>query len=324
MKIIFFFTGLLFSSMAGAQLLAVSAGTDLTILNGTIFRTEDFTLTPAANFIISNNTLNKSTTVIHTSSSPYISRVYQFTNNTNPYTGSVQINYADGAELNSIPENVLTLNINNGTSWLDYPATTRDGTNNFVLTNGLSAITLNELTLANQLTPLPLVWLSFIATRQNQTAMLRWTTAQEQNTRNFAVQHSSNGMNWESIGTLPAAGISSRPSNYRYVHTAPLTGINYYRILQTDLDNRSSYSEIKMLRFTAVDEPFTIIGNPVTNGVLTVQVNTVSGLALYNTAGKLMWQEKVNPATKYIDVSGYAKGVYLLKANLATQKVVIQ
>ena len=323
-KLSLLFVSQLFISMAHAQLLTVASGTDLTILSGTIFHADGLTLIPSANFTISNNTLNKSATIIHTSANPYISRVYQFTNNTNLYSGSVQINYTDGAELNGIPENALTLNIHNGTAWIAYPATTRDATNNFVLTNGVSSVTLNEFTLANLSTPLPLVWLSFTATKQNQTALLQWATSQEQKTRNFGVQHSSNGINWTGISTLPAAGNSNSTNNYSYVHTNPVTGINYYRILQTDMDNRNSYSAIRTLKFTKTDEPFTITGNPVINDVLTVQVNTATGLALYTADGKLLWQEPVNAGTKYIDVSRYAKGTYLLKANNTAQKVVIQ
>ena len=126
------------------------------------------------------------------------------------------------------------------------------------------------------------------------------------------------------IGLLPATGSSNSTNNYNYVHSNPVTGINYYRILQTDLDNRNSYSEIRTLKFSVKDEPFVITGNPVTNDVLTVQVNTSINLALYTADGKLLWQEQVNAGIKNIDVSRYAKGVYLLKANTTAQKVVIQ
>ncbi len=67
---------------------------------------------------------------------------------------------------------------------------------------------------------------------------------------------------WTGIGTVPAAGNSNITSNYSYVHTGPVTGINYYRILQTDMDNRNSYSDTRTLKFTKTDESFTIIGNP--------------------------------------------------------------
>ena len=323
MKNLFFLMVLLFTAKAKGQVL--SFGTSgLTIKSGTTVFADSLTLIPSADITISNNTFNKATSIVLSSSNPYISRVYQFTNTTPAFSGSIQINYRDGAELNGIAENALTLNIDNGTNWAAYPATTRDGTHHFVVTSGISNVALHELTLANQLTPLPLTWLSFTATKQNQTALLKWATTQELNTHNFTVQHSTNGINWAGIGLLPATGSSNSASNYNYIHTSPVSGINYYRILQTDMDNRYSYSAIRTLKFTKNDEPFTIIGNPVTNDVLTVQVNIATSLALYTADGKLLWQEQVNAGTKTINVSRYAKGAYLLHANSTAQKVVIQ
>ena len=325
MKIILLFFSLLLTNLAWAQLLKVVAGTDLTILSGTIFKTEGFTLTPSANFTISDNALTNSATISHSASNPYISRVYQFTNNTSPYSGSIRIDYTDGAELNSIAEGALTLNIYNGSGWNPYAASiTRDGTNNFILTSGLSNVVLNELTLANEATPLPLVWLSFTATKQNQTALLQWATAEEHNTRNFTVQQSSNGMNWTGISTLPAAGNSSLVNQYGYVHNTPAPCLNYYRISQLDMDNRQSYSDVKTLNFTSGGAPFIITGNPVTNNVLTLQVNRAAIFGLYSADGKLMWQEQLHTGTRSIDVSRYAKGIYLLKTNSTTQKIAIQ
>lgn len=325
MKVITLLTlSLLFAFISRSQqLLKVTSGTDITILSGTTFRVDSLILTASADFTLSNNTLSKATTVAHsTGGIPYIARVYQFAGNTNPFLGTVQINYTDGAELNGIPENELTLNVHNGSLWSAFAATTRDANNNFVLTNNVSSA-LNELTLARLLAPLPLTWLSFTATKQNQTGLLQWATATEQHTRNFTVQHSTNGMYWVNIGLQPANGNSSSSNQYVFEHSKPITGLNYYRILQTDMDNRSSYSAVRTLKFTTAAEEFVFIGNPVTNNMLVVQVNNPLHLALYTTNGKLLWQQQANAGTKTIDMSRYAKGTYLLKANNSTQKVVL-
>ena len=318
-----FFAALFFCN-AHAQL-TVDPGSSLTIQNGTQFHVDGLTLIPSADFFLSNVVLSRSATVVHTQVNTYISRVYQFSNTSNAFSGSVQINYTDGAELNGLAEAELTLNIHNGTNWAAYPASTRDVSNNYVLTNGLSGITLNELTLASQFAPLPLTWLSFTAKAQNNNqSLLQWATAQEQNTKDFYIQHSADGINWVTIGTLPAAGNSNSTSHYNYVHTNPVTGLNYYRIKQTDVDSRYSYSPVRMLSFTRALQPFTIMGNPVTNDVLTLQVNIATSLAFYTADGKLLWREQVNAGTKTINVSRYAKGIYLLKTIATTHKVVIQ
>ena len=314
----------LFFCNAHAQL-TVDAGASLTIQNGAQVHGDGLTLIPSADFILSNVILSRSATIVHTQVNPYIARVYQFSNTSNAFSGSIQINYTDGAELNGIAEADLTLNIHNGTNWNAYPASTRDDINNYVLTINLSSITLNELTLASQFAPLPLTWLSFTAIAQNNSqSLLQWTTAQEQNTKDFYIEHSADGINWVIIGSLPAAGNSSSTSHYDHVHTNPVKGLNYYRIKQTDVDSRFSYSPIRMLSFTSALQPLTILGNPVTNDLLTLQVNRATSLAFYTTDGKLLWQEQVNAGTKTIDVSRYAKGTYLLKTITTTQKVVIQ
>ena len=217
----------LFLCNAHAQLLTVDPGASLTIQNGTQVHADGLTLIPSADFIISNVVLSRSITAVHTPGNTYISRVYQFSNTTNAFSGSIQINYDDG-ELNGLAEANLTLNIHNGTNWSAYPASsTRDAINNYVLTNGLNGITLNELTLASQFAPLPLTWLSFTVKAQNNSqSLLQWATAQEQNTKDFYIQHCADGINWVTIGSLPAAGNSNSTSHYNYVHTNPVTGLN--------------------------------------------------------------------------------------------------
>ncbi len=322
-RLLLFAIAISLAGLVKAQLITVTSGNDLYIKSGTVFHADGLTIIPSSDFTISDNTLNKLSTVAHTSPNTYISRVYQFSNNTNLFNGAVQINYNDGAELNGISENQLTLSVHNGTTWRVLAPFSRDATNNFVLTNNVSSI-LNELTLiGSQLSPLPLTWLSFTATKQNQTALLNWTTSQEINTRDFTVQHSVDGAAWANIGLLSAAGTSTTNADYSYLHTNPIQGLNYYRILQSDMDNRSSYSETRVLKFTNENAPFTIIGNLVTNAI-NLQVHMNTDLSIYAADGKLIWREFVNTGTKTIDVSWYAKGIYFMVANGITQKIVIQ
>src|SRR6187397_1495605 len=125
-KILFVFFGALFFCNVHAQLLTVDPGASLTIQNGTQLHADGLTLIPSADFILSNVVLSRSATAIHPPVNIYISRVYQFSNTSNAFSGSVQIDYTDGAELNGIPEANLTLNIYNGTNWTAYPAGTRE------------------------------------------------------------------------------------------------------------------------------------------------------------------------------------------------------
>jgi hypothetical protein len=323
---LYFLPLLLFCKAAQAQIVSVMAGTDVTIKSGTVFHGDGLTLTPGADFVLgnatSNTTLTKATTAVHTSVQTYIARVYQFSNTSSPFSGSVQIDYTDGAELNGIAENALTLNVHNGTNWNAYLPTTRDGTANFILTN-IDNVALNEMTLADAQQALPLTWLSFTAIKQTSTVLVEWSTAQEQNTKNFSIQHSIDGANWQPLAIVPAAGNGSAAKQYSYVHANPATGKNYYRILQTDIDNKFTYSTIRYVLFNT-DDVFTVLGNPVTNGVLRLQVTKNTLVALFAADGKLLWQGNAKIGITYINVSGLTKGTYFLKANTTQQKIIIQ
>jgi len=315
---------LLVGNLNAQVIISTTTGSDITIKAGTVFFADSLTLTPSADFTISNNTLSRAATAVHTPTGTYIARVYRFVNTSNPYSGAIQINYRDGAELNGLAENILTLNIHNGTNWNHYDANTRDATNNFVLTNSLSSIALNELTLANLNTPLPIQWKSFSVTKLNNYALLQWATSMEQGSKNFIVQTSLTGMQWATLATVLAAGNSSSTRHYSFTHLQPVKGINYYRILQFDLDNHFSVSEIKQLTFDGQNNGYRILSNPIGNSILAVEVYTANLFNLYNAAGELIWKAPLAAGTHSIELSRYTKGSYFFTNGNHTQKISVQ
>ena len=311
-------------NLANAQQLKVSSGSDLTIKSGTLFYVSGLSLTPSSDFTLSNTTLTQATTPTLTNAKSNINRVYQFSGTTPAFSGTLQINYQD-AELNSITESDLVLNANNGTAWTTYATNaTKDATNNTVITTGLSSIAINELTLSNGSIILPLIWQSFTVTKQNNSAALIWTTSQERNTKSFIVQQSTDGKNWNDLTQLAAAGNKSSTSLYSYSHNTPSNGVNYYRILQLDLDANYTYSDIKTANFTIEAAPIIVNANLITNGNLAMQVTKATGISLYGMDGKLLFKKHFNVGLQNIDVSSFAKATYLLKADGFIQKIIIQ
>jgi hypothetical protein len=125
----------------------------------------------------------------------------------------------------------------------------------------------------------------FTVQKKDDNALLKWSTAWEQNTSDFVVQQSSNGIAWNDIGVVKATHNSNGLKAYTYSHTNPVTGINYYRILQKDIDGKSSYRYIRSLLFTTHEPAYTIPTNPVVNGSLQIKLNKSSSLSLYNNEG---------------------------------------
>jgi hypothetical protein len=171
---------------------------------------------------------------------------------------------------------------------------------------------------------LPLTWLSFTAQLQGSAALLRWQTAVEENSKDFTVQCSRNGLPWTNLATLPAAGNSDSTRTYTYLDLAPANGNNDYRIMETDLDGNTHYSEIAVIGINEALPAFSVVANPPAGGRLQVIINSPITLSLYSTDGKLLWRQSCQPGTQDIDVSHYAAGIYLLTGNQSTEKILVQ
>jgi hypothetical protein len=201
------------------------------------------------------------------------------------------------------------------------------GNNNGTLTSfSLSGASSNYVTQNSSLTVLPLKWLSFTAQKQNNQVSLNWSTASETNTKNFIVEHSINGINWEGLSILTAAGNSDNIRSYNYSHDGTIAGINYYRIKQMDIDGNYSYSEIKSIRISKDAQPFKVVGNPIVNGKLQIQVSQLMNqpIKLFSNDGRLIWTKQFIPGTHSVDVSQLINSTYILKTAGYSEKILVQ
>ena len=162
---------------------------------------------------------------------------------------------------------------------------------------------------------LPLTWLSFTVGTQNNDALLNWSTATEQNTLDFVIQHSANTVDWNDIGTVPAAGNSSTTRQYSFTDQGTAAGLHYYRLLQRDIDGKKSFSKIVSLHVADIAGKLKIYPNPVTNGTTTISLKRMATILIYNSIGAKV-AVKTFPAGKHVfNVSSFAKGVYYLKVS---------
>lgn len=170
---------------------------------------------------------------------------------------------------------------------------------------------------------LPIQWANFEISLLKETVLLQWETVQEQNTKDFIIQHSTNGVRWQPIGSLPAAGYASGLKTYRFVHTAPTAGVNYYRILQRDQDGQFSFSRTNNLRYESTGEVMAINTNPVSGRRLQVSLKQSSELAIWSMDGKKIWQGRLPQGQNHIDISRVANGTYLLQTQQKTMRFII-
>ncbi|MCW5899414.1 MAG: T9SS type A sorting domain-containing protein [Flavobacteriales bacterium] len=158
---------------------------------------------------------------------------------------------------------------------------------------------------------LPVTWLGFDARNINEEreVLCAWNTATELNSDHFTVQRSADMVHWIDIGTVPGAGTTAMAQTYEFVDRAPLSGISYYRIRQTDHDGTSGHSEVRSVsrggptRFAVYPNPgadlFQLSGHE--GGVL--KVFDPSGRRVPFTLGQ----------AGELGLHGVAAGVYLLE-----------
>jgi len=199
------------------------------------------------------------------------------------------------------------------------------GNNNGTLSNfGFSGGVSNFVSQYAGLFALPVSWLSFTAQKQEGKVLLNWSTASEQNARSFIVQHSIDASSWSNTGTVAAAGNSAAVQQYSFIHSNPVIGINYYRILQEDMDGKIAYSKVISLQYTSRLRQIIVYPNPVKDGLLHLQLQQAATVFIYKNTGELVMSMQLPAGTQQLDMGRFAKGVYQLKAGSETTQVVLQ
>jgi uncharacterized repeat protein (TIGR01451 family) len=131
----------------------------------------------------------------------------------------------------------------------------------------------------------------FTVQKQNNEAILQWTTSSEFKNDHFDIERSIDAINFNKIGALNGNGTSANTIKYRYSDPLNLTAnIIYYRLKIVDADNKWTYSKIVPLKMNglALLKDLSVYPNPFTGDlkfqissfketVITIRINNVSG-----------------------------------------------
>lgn len=162
---------------------------------------------------------------------------------------------------------------------------------------------------------------------------INWTVPSEKNNSHFSIERSSNGTDFTAIGTVKSTGNSTQSKSYSFVDGAPVPGISYYRLSQTDVDHRIEYLGTKQV-MNSSPKDFDVKTVSVSNRTLALQISAQTQgnlqLRIYDLQGREWKNERVNISAgntrKEIILSN---GVFIWelrsdKGEMIRQKVVIQ
>ena len=176
------------------------------------------------------------------------------------------------------------------------------------------------------------------ATKQGAVARLDWATASEKNSAYFSVQRSADGRSFTDIGRVAAQGNSRRRHDYTLLDSAPLAGLNYYRLRQVDQDGKFAYSPVLSLRFEAAGGKPALLAYPnpaAPQGFRLQAINPGAGAAtvqLFDNVGRLVLSQTTAAGvaeTAIVPAQPLASGMYFATWQTAggvklTTKVVVE
>ena len=164
--------------------------------------------------------------------------------------------------------------------------------------------------------------LSFKAYREVDDVRLQWSTETETNSSHFVLQRSSNGIEFEDLATIAAAGTSTSIKSYNYLDENPINGMNYYRLVQVDLDDNATKTAVISVDMTSeAPTPIVLAPNPVRNG-LKVTFNTFYdgevSMELFDVIGQKVMKTYNMPVQAgansiHLDVRNFPQGIYLIR-----------
>jgi hypothetical protein len=167
---------------------------------------------------------------------------------------------------------------------------------------------------------LPVNLLSYEAEKLPAEVELRWTTSSEVNNDFFTIERSKDGIGFEPIGRVKGSGNTQSTTEYKFIDRASFTGINYYKLRQTDFDGTNEELGIRAVKGDE-DRSFKLYPNPSAGGqvflsykadfdeTITVQISNIAGELVYRS----LWDKNSVLDQHMIDVSQFAGGMYLVQ-----------
>jgi hypothetical protein len=175
---------------------------------------------------------------------------------------------------------------------------------------------------------LPVTWVSFNGNWRNTPAhsvVLKWETAWEEQNEKYEVQRSTDGIHFQTIGSVPGSRTSATPHTYSYADELnDMAGIDqapelFYRIKQMDPDGHFSYSVIISLGNPSVMK-VRVYPNP-SDGLLRLTLARKPSfpcrLMIFDSKGMLVLQQDISGTETGIDLRGKAKGIYWFQLRFA-------
>lgn len=163
---------------------------------------------------------------------------------------------------------------------------------------------------------LPVGLTEFEIEKRGGAILLKWTTASEVNNDRFAIQHSTDGVNWNEISSVSGNGTTTVEHKYSWVDEHPAADVNYYRLKQIDIDGTERYSWVKFLNMEQQRGILRIYPQPSAGNKINftgLELGVMHRMRLFSLAGVQLWEKTFSGDGVNLPV--LAKGIYFIRVS---------
>ncbi|RQO29956.1 hypothetical protein DBR32_13660 [Taibaiella sp. KBW10] len=182
---------------------------------------------------------------------------------------------------------------------------------------------LDDILLEVQQSALPVSLLHFEVSQEAGKAILTWSTASEQHNKGFEIERSTNAKDWYPVDFVASQadnGNSSTLLDYRFTDGHPLSGINYYRFKQTDIEGTYTYSPIKSLSFTN-SATISLYPNPAADKLSVAGLSGTAHIDIFDLSGKRVLSAEMSNQLPVLNIQAITPGLYVAALSTAEGQV---
>jgi hypothetical protein len=169
---------------------------------------------------------------------------------------------------------------------------------------------------------LPALLMSFSAANNNNAGELSWTMENQTGCKWFVIERSANASGFDSIGVVLGTN-NTHTTDYTFTDNHMLSGNNYYRLRQVDVDGVSKYSKIVSVynvNAAVADKKIQLYPNPAIatlNYTLNSPAASHATVMVYTMTGVLVITQQQQLASgvnqQTLAISNLKSGNYFLK-----------
>jgi Secretion system C-terminal sorting domain len=162
--------------------------------------------------------------------------------------------------------------------------------------------------------------------------VLAWDISEEINMKHYELELSADANKFTTLGIISVSNYTSTNKTYNYTNSSIFNPTNFYRLKMVDIDGSYTYSNIIKIRNTKIDNADVEINpNPARSNLfvtITSLESKSSTIEIINGIGQIALKNSyslrkgVNTIT--IDVSKLTRGVYFIRQNNISKKLILE